>query len=59
MLKQGFEEDVEKILSFVTRYCPYKTQKLLFSATIPRWVDALASKFMAKDKLLIDLIKNL
>lgn len=38
MLKQGFQEDVERILKFINQRSPLKTQKLLFSATVPRWV---------------------
>jgi ATP-dependent RNA helicase DDX21 len=58
MLKQGFQEDVEKILKFISQRSPIRTQKLLFSATVPKWVEELASKFMSKSKKLIDLIKK-
>lgn len=58
MLKQGFHEDIEKILEFVNRQCPFKTQKLLFSATVPKWVEQLATKFMQKSRVFIDLLKN-
>lgn len=58
MLKQGFQEDVERILKFINQRSPLKTQKLLFSATVPRWVEELASKFMSKSRKFIDLIKK-
>jgi superfamily II DNA/RNA helicase len=35
MLKQGFQEDIEKIYKYITDNAPKKTQNLLFSATIP------------------------
>lgn len=58
MLKQGFQEDVEEIFRFVSKYTSRNTQKLLFSATIPRWVEQLASTYMAKTKIMIDLVKD-
>ena len=41
MLDMGFEEDMEKILS----YAPEKRQTLLFSATLPKWVNKVARRF--------------
>jgi ATP-dependent RNA helicase DDX21 len=58
MLKQGFQEDVEMIFEFINKNCPRKTQKLLFSATVPRWVEDLSNKFMSRARKFIDLIKN-
>ena len=58
MLKQGFQEEVEKILEFVSRNSPTKVQKLLFSATIPSWVKELTTKFMNKQRKMVDLIHN-
>ena len=58
MLKQGFQEEVEKILEFVSRNSPTKVQKLLFSATIPSWVKELTTKFMNKQRKMVDLINN-
>ncbi len=40
MLDMGFEEDMEKILSYV----PEKRQTLLFSATLPKWVNKVRLK---------------
>lgn len=35
-----------------------KPQSLLFSATVPLWVERIAAKFMNKQKRLVDLIKD-
>lgn len=32
---------------------------MLFSATMPPWVHEIASKFLKKDRVIIDLVKNL
>ena len=40
MLDMGFEEDMEKILSYV----PEKRQTMLFSATLPKWVHKVARR---------------
>lgn len=58
MLKQGFQEDVERILKFISQRSPIRTQKLLFSATVPKWVEELASKFMSKNKKFVDLVNK-
>eukprot|EP00250_Pteridium_aquilinum_P005217 c15347_g1_i1 orf=588-2879(+) len=51
MLAVGFEEDVEKILDNV----PTNRQSMLFSATMPAWVNQLARKYL-KNPLRIDLV---
>lgn len=38
MLKQGFKEDVERIMNTIKEKAPKHLQILLFSATIPFWV---------------------
>jgi ATP-dependent RNA helicase DeaD len=39
MLKQGFQEDVEKIFDYIKKHTENKKpQTLLFSATIPDWL---------------------
>lgn len=64
MLNQGFQEDIEKILNFVKLDCEKdgknydKIQHLLFSATIPRWVEKVSRTFMSKDVVRIDMIKG-
>ena len=63
MLKLGFIEDVEDILSLVAR----DHQLLLFSATIPERIKRLANRFMKKpamvdiktDDVVIDTIKQI
>jgi len=50
MLKQGFQEDIEKIFEFVHKHAPAKTQNLLFSATIPPWVVDLSKKYLSPDR---------
>jgi superfamily II DNA/RNA helicase len=42
MLKLGFKEDVEQILSSIHRQSKNDVQICLFSATIPRWVRDVA-----------------
>jgi superfamily II DNA/RNA helicase len=39
MLKQGFQEDIEKIFAAIQEKRKKKTQNLLFSATFPSWVN--------------------
>ncbi|KAG9450909.1 hypothetical protein H6P81_010874 [Aristolochia fimbriata] len=51
MLAIGFQEDVECILS----YLPAKKQCMLFSATMPAWVNELSRKYL-RDPLVIDLV---
>eukprot|EP00898_Chlorokybus_atmophyticus_P003096 jgi/Chlat1/3788/Chrsp259S03921 len=53
MLAVGFEEDVEKILESV----PNERQTMLFSATMPTWVQRLARKYLKKP-VNIDLVGN-
>ncbi|KAH7437048.1 hypothetical protein KP509_05G054100 [Ceratopteris richardii] len=51
MLAVGFEEEVERILDNV----PANRQSMLFSATMPSWVNQLARKYL-KNPLRIDLV---
>ncbi|KAL5714188.1 RNA helicase [Ranunculus cassubicifolius] len=51
MLAVGFQEDVECILG----YLPAKRQSMLFSATMPSWVNQLSKKFL-KTPLVVDLV---
>lgn len=51
MLAVGFEEDVELILQSL----PSNRQNMLFSATMPSWVNKLAQKYLEKP-LTIDLV---
>lgn len=64
MLNFGFQEDIENILKFVTEdfqregHDPRDIQYLLFSATIPKWIDNVSRKFMHSDLVRIDMIKG-
>ncbi|KAF6144016.1 hypothetical protein GIB67_008202 [Kingdonia uniflora] len=51
MLAVGFQEDVERILG----YLPAKKQCMLFSATMPSWVNQLSKKYL-KNPLVVDLV---
>lgn len=51
MLDIGFDKDVEAILVNV----PEQRQTMLFSATVPKWVQQLSKKFL-KDPVTVDLV---
>ena len=36
----------------------FKLQIILFSATVPRWVDKVARKYMKPDMVYVDLVKD-
>lgn len=55
MLNIGFKEHVENILSKATDI-PHQT--LLFSATLPEWVRDITKKYLKKDHVTVDLVKN-
>nr|XP_043614222.1 DEAD-box ATP-dependent RNA helicase 7-like [Erigeron canadensis]XP_043614223.1 DEAD-box ATP-dependent RNA helicase 7-like [Erigeron canadensis] len=54
MLRQGFVEDVEYILGKVNDAS--KVQTVLFSATLPAWVNHIASQFLKANKKTVDLV---
>ncbi|CAN8264689.1 unnamed protein product [Cochlearia groenlandica] len=56
MLRMGFVDDVELILGKVED--PKKVQTLLFSATLPSWVQNIAARFLKPEKKTIDLVGN-
>jgi len=64
MLNFGFQEDIEKILKTTSGDLADEGRKMdeiqfcLFSATIPRWIDNIAAKFMKRDVCRVDMIKN-
>jgi len=58
MLNQGFQEDVEIILNAVPRNGPTPLQTLLFSATLPEWVQKVADKFLRDEQTSVDLVKS-
>lgn len=55
MLSFGFAEAVEKILARAPTG-DKKPQTLLFSATLPKWVRELMTKFLAPDYVTVDLV---
>jgi len=58
MLRQGFAEDVELILSSIAQQDKQHVQTLLFSATIPSWVQNVAKKYLKPERQYIDLVGN-
>ncbi|KAH6770831.1 DEAD box RNA helicase [Perilla frutescens var. hirtella] len=56
MLRMGFVEDVELILGKVEDAS--KVQTLLFSATLPAWIQKIAARFFKPDKKTADLVGN-
>ena len=56
MLNMGFADDVEKILQSVDRSLTHPIQTLLFSATIPSWVQNVAKKYLKPDHKRVDLV---
>ena len=59
MLKQGFKEEVDKILGECRRQCGRDLQVCLFSATIPRWVRDVAATHMKQSVRIVDLAMDL
>lgn len=64
MLNIGFQEDIEFIIKSIEKEFEEskkkrsKLQMVLFSATVPRWVDKVARKFMKEDLVYVDLVKE-
>lgn len=64
MLNFGFQEDIDNILKFVVEDFKKEgrdtreIQYLLFSATIPKWIENACQKFMSRDTVRIDMIKG-
>ncbi|PIA49836.1 hypothetical protein AQUCO_01300524v1 [Aquilegia coerulea] len=56
MLRMGFVDDVELILGKVKDL--KQVQTLLFSATLPSWVQNIARRFLKPDKKTADLVGN-
>lgn len=59
MLKLGFKEDVERIMSNIREKAPKEIQILLFSATVPRWVKVVAEQYLDPNYKTLDLAINL
>lgn len=64
MLNIGFQEDIEFIIKSIEKQFQEiersrsKMQMILFSATVPRWVDKVARKYMKEDLIFVDLVKE-
>ncbi len=58
MLEKGFKLDVEEIFRLIESQRQQKTQNLMFSATIPEWVDKISNQYMDKSKKKINLISK-
>ena len=64
MLNIGFQDDIELIMKKIhdefelAKKSTEKIQHLLFSATIPRWIEKISSKFMKKNVVFVDMIKG-
>ena len=62
MLNMGFKEDVETILNYAKRESggpPKKFQIMLYSATIPDWVQRIARDHLDPNYYNVDLVRNL
>jgi len=57
MLNMGFEEEVELILSNLNK-AEFPVQTLLFSATIPEWINTLIEKYLREERRLVDLVSG-
>ena len=53
MLDMGFAQDMEKVLNAISSD---SHQTLLFSATMPHWVQKVSQKFLNPNQVLIDLV---
>jgi superfamily II DNA/RNA helicase len=58
MLEKGFKLDIEEIFSLIQKHTKQKTQNLMFSATIPDWVDKISSQYMDISMKKINLISR-
>ena len=59
MLNLGFKENVEEIMDTIKGAGISDLQCLMFSATIPRWVQTIAHTFLKPGFTTIDLVKDL
>jgi len=59
MLKLGFKEDIERILSTVRKQQGKDLQICLFSATVPSWVRDVANCHMKRNLKVVDLAMDL
>ena len=59
MLEMGFKEDVEFIMGTIKAAGPKEVQTLMFSATVPGWVQQIARSFLNQEYSFVDLVKDL
>ena len=59
MLKIGFQKEIDAIIDRI-KYSSgnEKTQVILFSATVPKWVKNTTKEFMSKDRKVVDLVNT-
>jgi len=55
MLDQGFQEELDKILSVVQKSSA-KHQVALFSATLPSWVRNASRRYLGTERVMVDLV---
>lgn len=64
MLNMGFQQDIDRILQFLRddfqreKKDVKDVQYLLFSATVPRWVERVCQNFMSSDMVRVDMVKG-
>jgi len=58
MLDIGFAEDIEEILGYMSEVEGSTRQIVLFSATIPPWVQSIASQYMRGTPKIVDLTQD-
>ena len=59
MLNLGFKENVEEIMDKVKNGGLPEIQCLMFSATVPKWVQQIATTFLKQGHGTMDLVKDL
>ena len=59
MLNLGFKENVEQIMREVKQNNPNDVQALMFSATVPHWVQNIARTFLKPGHAFLDLVRDL
>jgi len=55
----GFADDVEEILGYMSEVEAANRQVVLFSATIPGWVQSIAQKYMRGSPVVVDLTQDI
>lgn len=65
MLEMGFKEDVDAVLEYINtsanngRQSTSSVQMLLFTATLPAWVNKIAEQYMASgEKVVVDVVQG-